>query len=66
MTVIEDPTFNSEAPEKYNWGLLDSPTLEKLAVEFSSRIHRESLFKDRPYMGGLRYALIEIAKVAKL
>lgn len=66
MTANEDPNYNAKYPEKYNWSLLDSPTLEKLATILSRKIEAECLFRDRPFTGGLRCALNEIANLARL
>lgn len=68
MKACEHPEFNSEFPEQFNWGYLDSPTLSELAAKFASRINQEMLFlaHQRHATPGLRLALNEIAKVANL
>lgn len=68
MKATQDSTYNPTQPEKFNWGLLDSPKLSEIATDFASRIHRETLFiaEERHMTSGLRYALNEIAKIADL
>ena len=65
MKVINDPTYNWEFPEKYDWEKIDSIALTKLAHSLCTYIQHD-LVKQRQFVPGLRLALNEIASIAKV
>jgi len=62
MRVLEHKNFNAEFPEKFNWGLLDSPRVESIAKKIASAIEFDALSASRNCVPGLREALRIIAE----
>lgn len=68
MTVNDckfDPMFPESSPE---WNKVESPTIEKIAEILIGEAHRECRLSapDRIHLSGIRFALREIAKIAKV
>lgn len=53
--------YNANYPERYNWDLLDSHKLSKIAEEISAKIDEDLKTEDRNLVPGLRTALNIIA-----
>ena len=68
MTVQHSPEYESEFPENFNWGKLESPKLERVASSIASRCHGQRLLvaSQRHHLGGLREALRIIAETAEI
>lgn len=64
--VKDAPEYNSEFPESYSWGLVDSIALSDIAISLARRVIDDLLTKDRNYVPGCRLALREIAFYAKV
>ena len=64
--VKENANYNSQFPELFNWGLLDSISLSKIGTSIALRISDDLKTSERYYVGGLRLALHEISLIANI
>ena len=67
MKACEDPSYDGQFPEDYNWNLLDSIKLSQTAVEFARQIKAERSIQpveNRINTPGLRSALRRISTLA--
>lgn len=56
--------FNSQFPETFNWGAVDSIKLSGLADTLSGLCKNDLKTSDKNLVPGLRKALVEISKIA--
>lgn len=62
MKVLQHPKFNTDFPEEFNWGLLDSVKMTELALEVASHIKFDiEIAKERTLIPGMRRVLLIIA-----
>lgn len=66
MKAEESPDYNHDFPETFNWNLLESRHLTKVAREIKRAIEDDLTTEWRYYTGGLRIALNIIAKHAEI
>jgi len=65
MKVKDHDSYNSEFPEQFPWGWIDSISLCNISAVIVNRIEHD-LRRDRNYVPGLRAALDIIADVAEI
>lgn len=66
MKAIESQNYNQEFPETFTWGHIESIALTNIAYQLTAYIEHDLRTPDRNYVPGLRAALNEIAKYAKI
>lgn len=66
MKVTETIHYDSEFPENFTWGHVDSPKMASLGSIISAHILKDLRTSDRLCVPGLRQALNYIAEMADL
>lgn len=61
MKIFQHKDYNQEFPELFNWGLVDSPTIWRIAEIIIERIKEDMDTDNRNEVPGLRVALRAIA-----
>jgi len=66
MVVHDCANYDSEFPEKFPWGHLDSPKLASIASAIVNRINYDLHHTERESVPGLREALRIISRQAEV
>lgn len=66
MKVTEANDYDSEFPERFSWGHLDSPKLSSLSSMIATHIFKDLVTPSRLYVPGLRQALNHLAEIAEV
>ena len=65
MRVCQHKAYNREFPGKFNWALVESPLIDRIARKIVERIADRFQSNDRTEISGLRAALRAIALEAE-
>ena len=66
MKVYQDSSYSAEFPETYDWNMVDSIKISKIAIDIKGWIQHCLKTETRSQVPGLRKALNIIAEKAEL